>query len=279
MAFLVGWISKPFLASMAARQEGLFIFRGERMAKNKRKNLSKKVRFDVFKRDGFKCAYCGRATPAVVLEVDHIEPVADGGTNEKENLITSCKDCNQGKGKTPLNKIPSPLVEHIDEIKEKEEQIAHYRKVIKEKKRRIKSETLIIENIFKETFTEYSLKTQFKHRTIKKFLELLPCEEVEDAMEIATDRMTTPESCTKYFCGICWNKIKGNDKNYKVVKLWTDLTQKYGRGSGYYCKDDIDAVVNYSEDTAKACMEKALSKRRHNYWEAFMGILRGKHNE
>jgi hypothetical protein len=63
----------------------------------KRKSISKKLRFEVFKRDEFKCQYCGSYSPNVILNVDHIDPVANGGTNELINLITSCFDCNQGK--------------------------------------------------------------------------------------------------------------------------------------------------------------------------------------
>ncbi len=62
-----------------------------------RKPISKKTRFEVFKRDKFTCQYCGRMSPDVILEVDHIKPVADGGTNKLINLITSCRDCNRGK--------------------------------------------------------------------------------------------------------------------------------------------------------------------------------------
>lgn len=68
-----------------------------------RKGLSKKTRFEVFKRDKFTCQYCGRMAPDVVLEVDHIKPVAEGGTNKLINLITSCRDCNRGKGKVKLS--------------------------------------------------------------------------------------------------------------------------------------------------------------------------------
>lgn len=64
---------------------------------SKRKPLSKKIRFEVFKRDQFKCQYCGSSAPDVVLQVDHINPVSNGGDNELLNLITSCEPCNNGK--------------------------------------------------------------------------------------------------------------------------------------------------------------------------------------
>lgn len=73
-----------------------------------RRSLGKKVRFEVFARDGFSCRYCGRQSDAVKLVVDHIVPVCQGGTNDQENLVTSCVDCNAGKGgKTILQSVIS----------------------------------------------------------------------------------------------------------------------------------------------------------------------------
>lgn len=69
----------------------------------KRKQIGKKARFEVFKRDSFTCQYCGNSAPDVVLEVDHIKPVASGGENDTLNLITSCKNCNSGKGARELS--------------------------------------------------------------------------------------------------------------------------------------------------------------------------------
>lgn len=57
-----------------------------------------KTRFEVFKRDGFICQYCGRRPPEVILEADHIVPKSKGGTDIIENLITACYECNRGKG-------------------------------------------------------------------------------------------------------------------------------------------------------------------------------------
>ncbi len=62
-----------------------------------RKAISKKTRFEVFKRDSFKCQYCGKCAPDVILNIDHISPVSKGGDNEIINLLTSCADCNAGK--------------------------------------------------------------------------------------------------------------------------------------------------------------------------------------
>lgn len=68
-----------------------------------RKTLSAKLRFEVFKRDSFTCQYCGRSAPEVLLHVDHIKPVKGGGKDALLNLITSCQECNLGKGPRELS--------------------------------------------------------------------------------------------------------------------------------------------------------------------------------
>lgn len=49
----------------------------------------------VFERDGYTCQYCGQS--GGILECDHIEPVAAGGSHEPENLATACFKCNRAK--------------------------------------------------------------------------------------------------------------------------------------------------------------------------------------
>lgn len=56
------------------------------------------LRYDVMKRDGFRCVLCGRsAEDGVLLHVDHIIPVSKGGRTIMENLQTLCSECNLGK--------------------------------------------------------------------------------------------------------------------------------------------------------------------------------------
>jgi len=63
--------------------------------------FSKAMRFEVLSRDNFTCQYCGRSVKEhnVALNVDHIVPKKQGGTDALSNLITSCFDCNIGKHK------------------------------------------------------------------------------------------------------------------------------------------------------------------------------------
>lgn len=68
------------------------------MGRGKRRPISLSLRFSVYERDRHTCQYCGRHSPGVVLHVDHVKPVSRGGTNRIDNLLTSCADCNIGKG-------------------------------------------------------------------------------------------------------------------------------------------------------------------------------------
>ncbi len=67
-------------------------------AQVQRNLVSDSLRYDVMKRDGFRCVLCGRdASDGVKLHVDHIIPVSKGGLSTMENLRTLCEDCNRGK--------------------------------------------------------------------------------------------------------------------------------------------------------------------------------------
>jgi hypothetical protein len=64
-----------------------------------------RLRFLVLRRDGFRCRLCGASpaiTPGVQLQVDHIEPWANGGETVLENLQSTCDRCNGGKSALPL---------------------------------------------------------------------------------------------------------------------------------------------------------------------------------
>ena len=91
----------------------------------KRRAISKKTRFEVFKRDSFACQYCGASAPDVLLVVDHIKPVCKGGDNDITNLITACAACNNGKGPRELadNSVIEKQKKQLQELNERRLQL------------------------------------------------------------------------------------------------------------------------------------------------------------
>jgi len=177
--------------------------------KSKRKSISKKLRFEIFKRDGFSCGYCGNTPPKVILEVDHIEPVSKGGESDINNYITACFDCNRGKGSERLNKIPETLSVNLETLKEKESQIREYQKFITAINRRITRQLRKIEKIFQETYPDRKLTKKFRKTSLKYFIDNLPKSTVENAMYIATSKIDYDfHGAIKYFCGVCWCSIR-----------------------------------------------------------------------
>lgn len=63
----------------------------------KRNPIPQAFKHEVFKRDGYRCLECGATNKKCKLEIDHILPVAQGGTDELSNLQTLCEECNKAK--------------------------------------------------------------------------------------------------------------------------------------------------------------------------------------
>ena len=174
---------------------------------SKRTPLSKSLRFEVFKRDGFTCQYCGAKPPHVTLEADHIIPRSGGGTDGLDNLITSCFSCNRGKGAEALSAIPQSLEDRAAEIAEREEQVVALATIIKEAHERAEERMWQVAEILHPGASDgYSRKNC---ASIKRFMTALGFPEVYSAALIAADRKgPATNQCFLYFCGICWRKIK-----------------------------------------------------------------------
>ena len=92
----------------------------------KRKTMSQRLRFEILKRDGFRCRYCGVTPQARVLRVDHVVPVSKGGTNDPLNLVTACDPCNSGKTNRSLDESHIAALANPADLKEQAKQIRHY---------------------------------------------------------------------------------------------------------------------------------------------------------
>lgn len=152
----------------------------------KRQAISKKVRFEVFKRDKFTCAYCGSAAPNVILHIDHIKPVAKGGTNNILNLITACEGCNAGKSDRELsdNTTVQKQVNQAAEIQEKREQLQMMAAWI-QSLQDLDGETIsILENHWFKDAPNLSWNDYGK-KEIKKLIKKYPLLEITQAMDVS----------------------------------------------------------------------------------------------
>ncbi len=172
------------------------------------------VRFDVFKRDDFTCSYCGRRPPVVTLEVDHIIPRVEGGSDERENLTTSCFDCNRGKGGVPLDATPRGLADDIEaraaSIRERELQLRLLHQAQAERRARLDEQfDMVWDHWFAiwgaETLPHYYVPWE---STLRSYIDSLGPDEVMDAMDVARGRfrnLTT--NAVRYFVGVCRRKL------------------------------------------------------------------------
>src|SRR5579872_4865222 len=67
-------------------------------------HLSREDAMKVFRRDRFRCRYCGLDglrdfESWLILTIDHVQPHAKGGQRLMDNLVTACQPCNLLKGK------------------------------------------------------------------------------------------------------------------------------------------------------------------------------------
>ena len=179
----------------------------------KRKSISNKLRFEVFKRDSFTCQYCGRKAPDVILECDHIVPIAEGGPTNMLNLITSCQECNRGKGKRPLTdtqtvRAQREQMDRLNAIREQTEMLIEWQKeLIKAEDAQIDAVEDLICKLCAEDYTF----TNLGRRNTAKLISRFGLDEVFTAAQIAFDRYYagTKSSWEKAFNkigGVCYNR-------------------------------------------------------------------------
>lgn len=182
--------------------------------------LSRRLRFEAFKRDGFTCQYCGRKPPAVVLQADHVVPRAEGGTDEIENILTACFDCNNGKAAVSLDDITDvvDVEERTRLIREREAQVRAYNDAKKEARERRDEAFDEAWRYWFDLHNTDSLPGWVvpKESFLRHYLNKLPLEDVKDAMEIAVGKHGHRAAAPKYFGGICRRKIADSEGRTKI---------------------------------------------------------------
>lgn len=151
----------------------------------KRKAISKRVRFEVFKRDAFTCQYCGRKAPEVILEMEHVHPVVAGGSNDILNLVTSCSDCNAGKSSRQLSDDSAIQKQRkeLDALAERREQIEM---MVRWRSELQKGTEVLIDSICSRIVDLSGLGVSDHGKgLLRKWLRTYPYDELMDGIEAA----------------------------------------------------------------------------------------------
>lgn len=246
--------------------------------KEERKPISKRIRFEVFKRDSFTCQYCGKKSPDVVLEVDHVEPVSKGGKTVMLNLVTSCFHCNRGKSNIKLSdtSVIEKQKKALIELQEKQEQL---KMLLKWRSGLLNIETQELQGVQDAwtSLTTYHLN-DVGIATIKKLLKQFGLRAILESMDIITkylvyrDSKITHESVEvafKKMRGVCYIRSLPEDKRKEYQILGSiRLTMKYKysyydeKWANVYIKKFIDAGNN--PDMLKELID---NNRTYRDWE------------
>jgi hypothetical protein len=195
-----------------------------------RKPLSKMIRFEVFKRDSFTCQYCGRKAPDVLLDCDHIKPVAKGGTNDLLNLTTSCQDCNSGKSDRELSDSSvidkqRAQLEALQERKEQIELMFEWQKGLLNLDDHVADQ---IAEYWAEQAQGYSLNERGL-QSLKKLRNTFDIAEILSAIKLATERYLEWEDGKPTASSVeeAWSKVGGICKISRLDKENPELKRLY----------------------------------------------------
>lgn len=175
--------------------------------------VSKRLRYEILRRDNHTCRYCGASAPDVPLRVDHVTAVALGGTDKPDNLVTSCEPCNNGKSSSTVDAtvvadVSSDALRWADAMKQAAAELAQMQKPKLEYRAAFQSawNGWTYERGSKKI--PHDLPTDWKN-SLDQFREAgLPVEVLPDIVDKAMANKTVrSDNLFRYCCGIAWRMI------------------------------------------------------------------------
>lgn len=205
--------------------------------------VSKRLRYEILRRDNHTCRYCGASAPDVPLRIDHVTPVALGGTDTADNLVTSCEPCNSGKSSS------SPDATHVAAVSDDALRWADAMKQAAEELRAQGEPKRAYRDAFEEAWNGWTYEQGGKRHSIKlpdgwktsldNFREAgLPLEVWPDVIEKAmTNKAVRSDNTFRYCCGIGWRMVRELQDRAKAIT-----------GAGKVELETLDSVVQAAID-------------------------------
>jgi hypothetical protein len=174
--------------------------------------VSKRLRYEILRRDNHQCRYCGATAPDAKLVVDHVTPTALGGTDTPDNLVTACEPCNSGKTSMPADAsivadVAQDAARWAIAWKQAAQQQGDESKQKAKTASRVKARLTRVGN---EIYGRPPAIPGDAAASIIRWLELgLPVERINELADYTISRRNIPlDGKWRYFAGCCWGAIR-----------------------------------------------------------------------
>lgn len=184
--------------------------------------VSKRLRTEILRRDNHACRYCGGTAPDVRLTIDHVLPIALGGTDDATNLVAACADCNAGKSASAPGQ---PLVEQVSQ--DHINWAMAVRQAASQAVEQAAARDLYVDtfnNVWNSLTYGYVQKYTYPRpddweKSIGTFYaRQMPMELLADAATIAVNNgWLSRDRVWRYFLGVAWNKLSEIEAAAKAI--------------------------------------------------------------
>ena len=199
--------------------------------------VTKRTRYEVLRRDGNACRYCGQCAPEVKLTIDHVTPVALGGTDSPDNLVAACFDCNAGKSSSV------PGAELVADVAADSVRFAKLTKAAWDVLlQRTQEETDYINETVEHI--DFLVPPDWRE-SIRRFFRLgVPVEVVCEAARLAGGRSDPWGKMDrfKYLCGIVWNHCR---------TIGTAVETHLDLDGSWHTEEQIQSQMEHEYDTGR----------------------------
>lgn len=188
--------------------------------------VSKRLRFEILRRDGFRCRYCGLTAASAELRVDHVIPEALGGTDDPSNLVTACEPCNTGKSSIAPD---SPI---LADVQQDALRWARALKLLAEDRAEQRTWRVNCERAFADEWgnwtdrhdNEIPLPANWRHSFARFLAAGL---ELDDLIELIDVAMSSRAKDTwTYFCGCAWQRVRETHEAARLLLEDPTTTQE-----------------------------------------------------
>lgn len=255
--------------------------------------VSRRLRFEILRRDNHTCRYCGRSAPEVKLTVDHVVPTALGGTDDPSNLVTACADCNGGKSansptETVVAEVAQDALRWSAAIKAVSDQRSADRSGQEEAVRRFRDNWMFqYERHHHSMCTDHAddwcpfeLPANYGATVGELLTAGLTTDDLVEAVKQAWGQDFRIRSYWKYFCGVAWGMVKAQlDAARELIAGGSVDGVDEPAVFRFPYREVFEVVLDFYADERERAETMAAILRVEDLWQrrVLWGLESGKH--